>query len=335
MERSLYGLKQAPIQWHDKFDSLIISHGFRINESDKCVYYKFIDNICTIICLYVDNLLIFGSHIDAVNKVKNFLRQHFDMKDLGEADLILGTKITRTSDGIALDQSRYIENLLCKYNYFDCKPVCSPYDPSVKLFKNNGESIRQTEYASIIGSLRYAADCTRPDIAYVVGVLCRFTNSPSEEHWFGIGRLIWYLKRTMNLGLHLQMFLAVLKGFSDADWNTLSDDSKATSGYIFSIGGGVVSWKSKKQTILAQSTMESELIALATASEEANWLINFLTDTPLWERPTPAILIHCDSTSTISRVHNRYYNGKSRHIGRKHNTVRKNLSTGVGRVDYV
>ena len=108
----------------------------------------------------MDDLLIFGSHIDAINKIKNLLRQNFDMKDLGVADLILETKITRTSDGIALDQSHYIEKLLRKYNYFDCKLVCSPYDPSVKLFKNTGESIRQTEYASIIGSLRYVADCT-------------------------------------------------------------------------------------------------------------------------------------------------------------------------------
>ena len=83
----------------------------------------------------MDDLLIFGSHIDAVNKVKNLLRQNFDMKDLGKADLILGTKITRTSDGFALDQSHYIEKLLRKYKYFDCKPVSSPYDPSVKLFK--------------------------------------------------------------------------------------------------------------------------------------------------------------------------------------------------------
>ena len=113
------------------------------------------------------------------------------------------------------------------------------------------------------------------------------------------------------------------------------DDSKATSGYIFSIAGGAVSWKSNKQTILAQSTMESELIALATASEEASWLRNFLADTPLWERPTPVILIHCDSTAAISRVHNRYYNGKSRHIRQKHNTVRQYLSTCAIRVDYV
>ncbi|CAL9006214.1 unnamed protein product [Prunus brigantina] len=76
-----------------------------------------------------------------------------------------------------------------------------------------------------------------------------------------------YLKRTMNLGLHYEKFPAVLEGYSDADWNTLSNDSKATSGYIFNITGGAVSWKSKKQTILAQSTMESEMIALSMASE--------------------------------------------------------------------
>ena len=139
----------------------------------------------------------------------------------------------------------------------------------------------------------------------------------------------------MNLGLHFKKFPVVLEGFSDVDWNTLSNDSKATSGYIFSIAGGVVSWKSNKQTILAQSTMESELIALATASEEASWLRNFLADTPLWERPTPAVLIHCDSTAAISRVQNRYYNCKSRHIRRKHSTVRQYLSTGDVRVDYV
>ena len=77
-----------------------------------------------------------------------------------------------------------------------------------------------------------------------------------------------YLKGTMTLGLHYQKYPTVLEGYSDADWNTLSDDSKATSGYIFNIAGGAVSWKSKKQTILAQSTMEYEMIALTTASEE-------------------------------------------------------------------
>ena len=307
----------------------------RSNESDKCIYYKSENDVCTVICIYVDDLLIFGSNIYAVNAAKCLLTANFAMKDLGEASVILGIKITRSKKGISLDQSHYIEKILKKYNYFDCKPTCTPYDPSEKLFKNTGNSVRQNEYASIIGSLRYATDCTRPDIAYAVGVLCRFTSRPGNEHWRALERVMRYLKRTMNLGLHYGKFPAVLEGYNDADWNTLSDDSKATSGYIFSIAGGAISWKSKKQTILAQSTMESEMIALATASEEADWLRSLLSDTPLWEKPVPAVLIHCDSTAAIAKVQNRYYNGKRRQIRRKHSTVRDFLSTGAVRVDHV
>ena len=137
----------------------------------------------------------------------------------------------------------------------------------------------------------------------------------------------------MNLGLHYQKFPAVLEGYSDADWNTLSDDSKATSGYIFSIDCGDISWKSKKHTILAQSTMESEMVALASASEEAGWLRSLLSDTPLWERPIPVVLIHCDSTVAIAKIQNHYYNGKKRQIRRRHITIREYISTGAVRVD--
>ena len=174
--------------------------------------------------------LFFWSNLHVVNIVKSVLCANFDMKDLGEANVILGIKITRSEKGISLDQSHYIEKILKKYNYFNSKPACTPYDPSVKLFKNTGDGVRQTEYASIIGSLRYATDCTRPDIAYVVGLLCRFTSRPSVEHWQAIERVMRYLKRTMNLGLHYYKYPTVLEGYSDADWNTLSDDSKATSG---------------------------------------------------------------------------------------------------------
>ncbi|XP_074348957.1 secreted RxLR effector protein 161-like [Apium graveolens] len=119
-----------------------------------------------------------------------------------------------------------------------------------------------------------------------------------------------YLKRTMLLGLHYSKDPAVLEGYSDTNWNVFSNDFKATSGYVFKIAGGFVSCKSKKQSLLANSTMESELFALSTASEEASWLRNFLSDIPIWERLIPAILIHCDSTATIDLVQASYYNGK-------------------------
>ncbi|CAL1387962.1 unnamed protein product [Linum trigynum] len=263
------------------------------------------------------------------------LKESFEVKDLGEAKFMLGIQITRTTNGYYLHQSSYIEKILKKYNYFDYKPACTLYDASVKLLKNTGDSVRQSEYASIIGSLRYVADYTRPDIAYVNGLLGMFNSCPSREHWNTIERVMRYLKRTANLGIHYQRFTAVLEGYSDVDWNTLSDDSKTTSGYIFNIVRGAVSWKSKKQTILVQSTMKSEMIALATASEEASWLRGLLSEIPLWERPVPLVLIHCDSTAAIAKVENRFYNGKKRQIRREHSTVRELLMIGVVRVDHI
>lgn len=90
------------------------------------------------------------------------------MKELGEANVILGIKITRSKLRIYLDQSHYIEKILKKYNYFNCMHACTPYDPGVKLFKNTDDIVRKNEHVSTIGNLSYATDYTRPDIAYVV-----------------------------------------------------------------------------------------------------------------------------------------------------------------------
>ena len=127
----------------------------------------------------------------------------------------------------------------------------------------------------------------------------------------------------------------MIEAFSDTDWNILSSDSLSTTGYIFTLGSSAICWKSKKQTIIANSTMETKLIALASASEEANWLKDLLYEIPLWEKPIPLILIHCDSIAAIGRVKNRYYNGKSRPIIRRHSTMRSYFSNGIITVDYI
>lgn len=93
----------------------MISHGFKINESNKCIYFKSENNLYTIICLYVDDLLIFGSNLHVVNAIKVLLCSNFDMKDLGEADMILEIKVTRSKVGFILDQCHYIEKMLKRY----------------------------------------------------------------------------------------------------------------------------------------------------------------------------------------------------------------------------
>ena len=161
-----------------------------------------------------------------------------------------------------------------KYNYLDCKPASIRFNSNVHLFptKDENDIHNQKEYANIIGSLRYAIDCTRPDIADAVGVLAKFTSKPNFEHWNAMTQLMGYLKRTVHYGLLYQRYPAVFEGYSDVSWNTLLGDSLSTTSYVFTIGGGAISWKSKKQQIIAKSTMEAELIALSSASEEAGWL---------------------------------------------------------------
>ncbi|GKB46828.1 zinc finger, CCHC-type containing protein [Tanacetum coccineum] len=137
--KSLYGLKQAPKQWHQKFDEVVLSNGYLLNQADKCVYSKFDESgKRVIICLYVDDMLIFGTDQVHVDLTKEFLSSRFSMKDMGEADAIL---------------------------------VSTPIDTSEKLMPNNGQAVSQLEYSRVIGYLMYDMTCIRPDIAFAVGKL--------------------------------------------------------------------------------------------------------------------------------------------------------------------
>ena len=131
-----------------------------------------------------------------------------------------------------------------KYNYHDCKHVVTPFDSSVHLFpiNNDNDVVNQKEYASIIGSLWHAIDCTRLDIAYAVGVLSRFRQA-IKDHWQAIEWVMKYLYGTKLHGLFYKKYPAVLEGFSDVDWNTLLGDSLFTTSNIFSLGGGAICWK--------------------------------------------------------------------------------------------
>ena len=115
----------------------------------------------------------------------------------------------------------------------------------------------------------YVMNCTHPDIAYAVSKLSRYTSIPGPYHWKVIVRVLRYLKYTQNYGLHYSKYLAVLEGYCDANWISDTKDSKSTSGYLFTLGGEAVSWKSSKKMCIARSTMESEFISLDKAGEEA------------------------------------------------------------------
>ncbi|GJR84223.1 retrovirus-related pol polyprotein from transposon TNT 1-94 [Tanacetum coccineum] len=168
--------------------------------------------------------------------------------------LIIGT----TLDGILKTKLYLSSNFKMKdlgeFRHLDIKECNTPFDTSVKLEVNSGHVVAQLEFASVIGSLMYAMHCTRPDIAFV---------------------------RTCALQLTYTSYPGVLEGYSNASWINHSGDSKSTSGWIYTLVRGVVSWASKKQTCISHSTMEAEFIALAAVSKESEWISGSINGYPI------------------------------------------------------
>jgi len=257
------------------------------------------------------------------------------MKDMGKASVILGVKVIRKRDSILLFQEQYTEKLLRKFGYYDFKLVSTPYDANSQLKKNRRDYISQSQYAQIIGSLLHLMSFSRLDIAYAVSKLSMYTQCPNQDHWDALARLMKYLKGTMDYAIEYSGFPAMLEGYNDANWISNSDETKFTSGYVFTLSGGAITWRSARQTIIARSTIKSEFVALEMAGSEAEWLKNFLANILLGMKPTPSVLIHCDCQSEIVIAKNKTYNGKNRHIQLRHNLVKKLLKRETISIDYV
>jgi hypothetical protein len=179
----------------------LTSAGFVVNEADSCVYYRYGGGEGVILCLYVDDILIFGSSLKVI-EVKKFLSSNFEMKDLGESDVILNIKLLREGDGgVTLLQSHYVENVLSRFGFSDCQPASTPYDPSVLLRKNRRIARDQLRYSQIIGSLIYLASATRSDISFVMCKLSQFVSNLEDDHWRALERVMRYLKGTMSYGI--------------------------------------------------------------------------------------------------------------------------------------
>ncbi|GJW48338.1 zinc finger, CCHC-type containing protein [Tanacetum coccineum] len=242
-----------------------------------------------------------------VDMTKEFLSSMFSMKDMGEADVIVGTRIKHESNRIAISQSRYIKKVLKKFNYFDCTPVSTLIDTSEKVMPNNGQAVSQLEYSRVLGCLMYAMTYTRPDIAFVVGKLSKYTSNPGTQHWQAIQRVLKYLKKTMDYRLTYTGYPSVLKGYTDASWISNTEYNSSISGWVI----------------------------LLAAGKKAEWLKNLLLDISLWSKPITPISIRCDSAATLAKAYSQMYNGKSRHLGVRHSMIRELITNRVVSIEFV
>jgi hypothetical protein len=301
-------------------------------EEDHCVYVKRSNGNFLILSLYVDDILLAGNDKEMIVTTKEWLSSNFEMKDMGEANYVLGIKILRDRSKklLGLSQETYIKKILERFSMQFCNPIDTPIGKGDKLSLDmcpktqaEKEKMARVPYANAIGSLMYAMTCTRPDICYVVGLVSRYQSNPGIAHWKAVKRILRYLKGTSNYMLCYQGSDLQLVGFSDSDYAGDRDKSKSTSGYAFMLNNGAISWSSKKQTCIALSTMEAEYVACSHAVQESVWLRRFFKNLSCVTHGKNPVTLYCDNTAAIAYTKDPKYHGKTKHIEPKYHYIRR------------
>ena len=258
LSKSIYGLKQSPRCWNTALHAHLEKMNFQQLHSDPCIYKSKTGDFY--IGVYVDDIVLAEKSEARIQEVKRMLASQFDIKDLGKLNYFLGISVVQDLGAHTtwMGQPAYIQKLLKKQKMSDCKPVGTPVDPGSHLVKatDDDEALDQQRYQSLVGSLMYLAVCTRPDLAYAVNTLARFSSKPNRIHWVAAKRVLRYLKGTASHGIvFTKSDSGECLGYSDADWAGDQEDRRSTSGYLFQMAGGPVSWKSRKQDSVALSTV--------------------------------------------------------------------------------
>ena len=336
--KSIYGMKQASRVWNTMFDKAVKGWGFRRLPSEWCIYWRQTSTGTIIFAVHVDDIISIASNPDENEVFKSLLKDKWDITDLGPAKFALGIAISRDllAGTISISQTALIDRVVDQFNQRDAHPVDTPMVAGIQLQRPNKNDptppevtawAARTPYRSLVGSLMYIAIGTRPDIAYAVGRLTSFLDCYRPEHWGVAIRVLRYLKGTRSLSLKLGGPGPLhLVGYSDSDYANCPDTSRSIGGYCFSLGSGMISWGSRKQRTVADSSCYAEYIALHDASHEAVFLRELLDGLDLLPSyPTP---IHCDNDAASILSEDHLWHPRVKHIRVKYHYIRELVSDG-------
>ncbi|RVW86922.1 Retrovirus-related Pol polyprotein from transposon TNT 1-94 [Vitis vinifera] len=335
LRRSLYGLKQSPRAWFSRFSSVVQEFGMLRSTADHSVFYHHNSlGQCIYLVVYVDDIVITGSDQDGIQKLKQHLFTHFQTKDLGKLKYFLGIEIAQSSSGVVLSQRKYALDILEETGMLDCKPVDTPMDPNVKLVPGQGEPLGDPgRYRRLVGKLNYLT-ITRPDISFPVSVVSQFLQSPCDSHWDAVIRILRYIKSTPGQGvLYENRGHTQVVGYTDADWAGSPTDRRSTSGYCVFIGGNLISWKSKKQDVVARSSAEAEYRAMALATCELIWLRHLLQELRFGKDEQMKLI--CDNQAALHIASNPVFHERTKHIEVDCHFIREKIASGCVATSFV
>jgi len=331
--QALSGLKQAPKMWYAKLDDFLKSHVFDNIDPYACLYLLMDEGEVIIVLVYVDDLLLVASSLTEIFNIKDALHKRFEMKDLGEAKVILGLdiRVDKAFGTLKLSQGKYAAQVLEKFGMAKYNPIGMPLKVGLQLVKAD-ESDVSLPYREAVGGLMYLMVGTRPDLAFGMGKLSRFVSCYGKEHWAEMKRVLRYVKGLMDMGLVFEKnFSCDLQGFSDADWAGDHETRRSTTGFTFIFGGPAVSWGSKLQKTVALSTMEAEYMTLCEASKEAVLLNRLVQSVAAQELRTAIsggpINIKVDNSGCIDFSKNPVEHKRTKHIDNRYHFLREAITT--------
>ncbi|XP_046602591.1 secreted RxLR effector protein 161-like [Neodiprion lecontei] len=217
----------------------------------------------------------------------------------------------------------------------DAKCLSVPADPHVVLnpIIAGEEKAEKVPFREVVGSLIFLAIVSRPDIAYAVNSVSRFLNNHSDEHWRAVKRILAYLSGTIGYGIEFCGSGSELVDYSDADYAEDAETRRSTTGYVFQLAGGPITWASQRQKLVTLSTTEAEYVVASVTSREAIWLRKLLLDI---EYPcADATVIFVDNQSAIRLVRNPEFHKRTKHIDIRYHYIREKVVEKILKIEYV
>lgn len=326
LKKALYGLKQAPKAWYDRLSAFLINHGYVMGKVDTTLFIKRKEHHLIIVQIYVDDIVFGSTDQSLCDEFSHVMHDEFEMSLMGELNFFLGLQIKQLEDGIFINQSKYIKEMLKKFEMENAKPLDTPMATNTNLSNDDeGEPMDNTKYRGMIGSLLYLT-ASRPDIMYSVCVCARFQENPKKSHYEAVKRIFRYIKGTKDLGLWYPKFTGVdIMCYADADLGGSLVDRKSTSGICAYVGMCLTSWFSKKQTSVALSTTEAEYVAAGRACAQVLWMKQMFVD---YNEHMNEIPIMCDNKSAIDLSKYQKFHSRCKHIEIRHHFLRDNVQNG-------
>ncbi|GKB11114.1 retrovirus-related pol polyprotein from transposon TNT 1-94 [Tanacetum coccineum] len=327
LKKALYGLKQAPRAWYDTLSKFLLAQGFSKGVVDPTLFIRKTGKHTLHVQIYVDDIIFASTDPKDCDRFSNEMSSKFQMSMMGQISFFLGLQISQNPRGIFINQSKYANEILKKFDLHKSDPVDTPMVERTKLDEDlSGIPVDQTQYRSMIGSLMYLT-ASRPDLVFAVCMCARYQSKPTKKHLEAVKRVFRYLQGSINMGLWYPKDTAMaLTAYADADHAGCQDTRRSTSGSAQFLGDKLVSWSSKKQTSTSISSTEAEYIAMSGCCAQILWMRSQLSDYGFAYNHIP---LYCDNKSAIALCYNHIQHSRSKHIDIRHHFIREQVEKGV------